>query len=138
MVKGITCSAFDLLHAGHIVMLREAKEVCDYLIAALQIDPSLDRPNSKNKPVQSIIERQIQLKAVEYVDEIVVYNTEEDLRTIFKTFPIDVRIIGEEYYGKDFTAKDICEERNIAIHYNNRNHNFSSSELRNRLHTKEV
>ena len=104
---GITCSTFDLLHAGHVVMLEEAKRHCDYLIAALQVDPTQDR-DTKNKPIQSVVERQIQLAAVRFVDEIVVYNTEKELDDIFLTLPIDVRIIGEEYKDKDFTAKKIC------------------------------
>ena len=129
MKVGITCSAFDLLHAGHIVMLQEAKTVCDYLICALQLDPSVER-NYKNKPSQSIVERQIQLSAVKYVDEIIVYETEKDLKNIFASLKIDVRIIGEEYQNKNFTAKDICEERGIEIFYNDRKHKFSSTKLK--------
>jgi len=129
---GITCSAFDLLHAGHIIMLQEAKTVCDYLICAIQLDPSIDRPE-KNKPIQSIVERQIQVNSVKYVDETLVYVTEKDLEDIFKTLHIDVRIIGEEYRDKNFTAKDICEERRITVHYNNRRHDFSTTELRSRF-----
>jgi glycerol-3-phosphate cytidylyltransferase len=129
---GITCSAFDLLHAGHIIMLQEAKTVCDYLICAIQLDPSIDRPE-KNKPIQSIVERQIQVNSVKYVNETLVYVTEKDLEDIFKTLHIDVRIIGEEYRDKDFTAKGICEERQITIHYNNRKHDFSTTELRSRF-----
>lgn len=129
--KGITCSAFDLLHAGHIVMLEEAKTQCDYLICALQIDPSVDRPD-KNKPVQSIVERQIQLKAVKFVDEIIVYDTESSLREIFLTSDIQVRIIGEEYKELPFTGKGICKERGIDIYYNTRKHGLSTSNLRTR------
>ena len=129
MKVGITCSAFDLLHAGHIVMLQEAKTVCDYLICALQLDPSVER-NYKNRPSQSIVERQIQLSAVKYVDEIIVYETEKDLKNIFASLKIDVRIIGEEYQNKNFTAKDICEERGIEIFYNDRKHKFSSTKLK--------
>lgn len=136
MIRGITCSAFDLLHAGHIVMLEEAKTQCDYLICALQIDPSLDRPD-KNKPVQSIVERQIQLKAVKYVDEVIVYDTEESLKEIFSTFDLQVRIIGEEYYNEPFTGKDICEERGITIYYNTRKHGLSTSALRTRTYDEE-
>lgn len=131
-IIGITCSCFDLLHAGHIKMLEDAKNQCDYLVAALQMDPTLDRPE-KNKPVQTIVERYIQLKGCKYVDEIVPYQTEQDLKDIFLSFDLDVRIIGEEYRDKDFTAKDICSDRGIRIHYNSRKHNFSSSELRKRL-----
>lgn len=129
MKIGITCSAFDLLHTGHIVMLQEAKTVCDYLICALQVDPSKTRKN-KNTPSQTIVERQIQLSAVKYVDEIIVYETEEDLENIFASLKIDIRIIGEEYKQKNFTAKDICKKRNIKIYYNDRKHNFSSTNLK--------
>ena len=100
---GFTCSTFDLLHAGHITMLEEAKRHCDYLIVGLQNDPTIDRPE-KNQPVQSIVERQIQLSAVKYVDEIVIYNTEQDLIDLLLTLPIDVRILGDEYKNKDFTG----------------------------------
>lgn len=129
---GITCGAFDLLHAGHVVMLAEAKKHCDYLIVALQNDPSLDR-QEKNKPVQSIFERQLQVCAIKYVDDIVIYNSEKDLEDIFRTLPINVRIIGSDYVGKDFTAKDICNDRGIELIYNSRDHSFSTSELRERV-----
>jgi len=129
---GITCSSFDLLHAGHIKMLEEAKQHCDFLICALQTDPTIDRPE-KNKPIQSIVERWIQLDAVKYVDQIVPYATEEDLENIFKSFKLDVRIIGEEYRESDFTAKDICKKQNIKVIYNGRGHGWSSSGLRNRI-----
>tara|TARA_B100000424_G_scaffold26496_1_gene18474 strand:+ start:1608 stop:2012 length:405 start_codon:yes stop_codon:yes gene_type:complete len=130
-IRGITAGAFDLLHAGHVSMLQEAKTVCDHLTVALQIDPSIDRPD-KNKPIQNIIERQLQLKAIKWVDDVIVYNRERELRDLFVVLPIDVRIIGEEYKDKEFTAKDICEKRDIQIYYNSRQHNFSSSELRSR------
>ena len=133
-ITGITCSSFDLLHAGHIKMLEDAKAQCDYLIAALQTDPTIDRPE-KNKPIQSVVERYIQLKGCKYVDEIVPYQTEKDLEDIFLSFDLDVRIIGEEYRDKGFTAKHICLQRGIRIHYNPRQHKFSSTELRERLHT---
>ena len=129
---GITFSTFDLLHAGHIAMLSEAKNHCDYLIAGLQTDPTLDR-DSKNSPVQSIIERQIQLQATRYVDEIVVYQTEKDLEDILLSMPIDVRILGIEYENKDFTGRDICDKRGIKLIYNGRDHSFSSSSLRKRV-----
>jgi glycerol-3-phosphate cytidylyltransferase len=135
---GITFSTFDLLHAGHIAMLSEAKRHCDYLIAALQTDPTIDRPNTKNNPVQSIVERQIQLQAVRYVDEIVVYQTEKDLEDILLTLPINVRILGVEYQGKDFTGKDICIKRGIELVYNGRDHSFSSSNLRKRVKEAET
>lgn len=133
-ITGITCSSFDLLHAGHIKMLEDAKAQCDYLIAALQTDPTIDRPE-KNKPIQSVVERYIQLKGCKYVDEIVPYQTEKDLEDIFLSFDLDVRILGEEYRDKGFTAKHICLQRGIRIHYNPRQHKFSSTELRERLHT---
>ena len=129
---GLTASAFDLLHAGHIAMLEEAKSKCDYLIVALQTDPTVDRPH-KNKPIQSIVERYIQLRAVRFVDEIIPYTTEDDLLNILKLLPIDIRIVGEEYMLKPFTGKDLCETLGIEIYYNNRIHNFSSSELRQRI-----
>ena len=134
---GITCSTFDLLHAGHVVMLEEAKRHCDYLIAALQVDPTQDR-DTKNKPIQSVVERQIQLAAVRFVDEIVVYNTEKELDDIFLPLPIDVRIIGEEYKDKDFTAKKICYKRKIEIIYNKRDHSFSSTDLKKRTKIMEI
>jgi len=130
---GIVFSAFDLLHAGHVAMLAEAKLHCDYLIAGLQTDPTIDRPDTKNKPVQTIVERQLQLQAVRYVDEIVVYQTEKDLEDILLTLPIHVRILGIEYANKEFTGKEICENRNIKIIYNGRDHSFSSSSLRKRV-----
>lgn len=130
---GITFSTFDLLHAGHIAMLSEAKRHCDYLIAALQTDPTIDRPDTKNKPVQSIVERQIQLQAVRYVDEIVVYQTEKDLCDILLTLPLNVRILGEEYKTQEFTGKAICEQRGIELVFNGRDHSFSSSNLRKRV-----
>jgi glycerol-3-phosphate cytidylyltransferase len=129
MKTGITFSSFDLLHAGHVKMLEEAKSQCDYLIVGLQLDPSLQR-SDKNKPVQSIIERYIQLKGSKYVDEIVPYVSEEDLLNIIKCFKIDVRIIGSEYKNKDFTGKEYCLKRGIEIFYNSRDHSFSSSNLR--------
>lgn len=135
---GFTCSTFDLLHAGHILMLAEAKSVCDYLIVGLQSDPTVDRPGTKNKPVQSIVERYVQLSAVKFVDEIVVYDTEKDLEDLLMFLPITMRIIGEEYEGKDFTGKKICEERGINLFFNSRKHRFSSSELRNRTYQSEL
>jgi glycerol-3-phosphate cytidylyltransferase len=130
---GIVFSTFDLLHAGHIAMLAEVKNHCDYLIAGLQTDPTIDRPDTKNKPIQSIVERQITLSATRYVDEIVVYQTEKDLEDILLTLPIDVRILGIEYAEKDFTGKQICLNRGIEIVFNGRDHSFSSSSLRKRV-----
>lgn len=135
---GITASTFDLFHAGHIVMLEEAKRQCDHLIAAIQTDPTIDRPDTKNKPVQSIIERQIQVSACKYVDDVIVYNTEKELEDILLTFPIDVRIMGEEYKDKNFTGKEICDKRNIQIYFNKRDHYFSSTDLRTRVFEAEL
>jgi glycerol-3-phosphate cytidylyltransferase len=132
---GIVASSFDLLHAGHVMMLREAKSKCDHLIAALQTDPTLDRPE-KNNPVQSIVERYTQLSGVKYVDEIIVYATEQDLEDILEMYPIDIRILGEEYRDKDFTGREICKRRGIQIHFNRRDHRFSSSDLRKRVSEK--
>ena len=129
---GITFSTFDLLHAGHVAMLSECKNHCDYLIAGLQTDPTLDRA-SKNAPIQTVVERQIQLGCNRFVDEIVVYQTEKDLQDILLTLPIDVRILGIEYKDKDFTGKDICIKRGIDLIYNGRDHSFSSSNLRKRV-----
>jgi glycerol-3-phosphate cytidylyltransferase len=129
---GLVTSCFDLLHAGHIMMLREAKTQCDYLIAALQTDPTIDRPE-KNKPIQTLVERYVQLSAVKYVDEIVCYTTEKDLEDITQMFPITVRILGEEYKNKDFTAREICKQRGIRLYFNTRDHRFSSSDLRKRV-----
>lgn len=133
---GFTASTFDLLHAGHIAMLREAKSVCDYLICGLQIDPSVDRIE-KNKPVQTIVERYTQLSAVRYIDEIVPYHYESDLVDILQMYPINVRIIGEEYRFKDFTGKEECRQLGIDIYYNKRNHRFSSSGLRERVSNEQ-
>jgi glycerol-3-phosphate cytidylyltransferase len=130
---GITFSTFDLLHAGHIAMLAEAKNHCDYLIAGLQTDPTIDRPETKNAPIQSIVERQIQLSACRFVDEIVVYQTEKDLEDILLTLPIDIRILGIEYADSDFTGRSICERRGIGLVFNSRDHSFSSSSLRKRV-----
>tara|TARA_B100002019_G_scaffold61198_1_gene52418 strand:- start:5988 stop:6476 length:489 start_codon:yes stop_codon:yes gene_type:complete len=134
---GFTCSTFDFLHAGHIVMLEEAKRHCDYLICGLQSDPTLDRA-SKNKPVQSIVERQIQLSAVRFVDEIVIYNTEKDLEDLLLTLPINVRILGDEYKDKEFTGKRICYKRKINIVYNKRDHSFSTTDLRKRTENQPI
>jgi glycerol-3-phosphate cytidylyltransferase len=130
---GITFSAFDMLHAGHIAMLAEAKNHCDYLIAALQTDPTIDRPDTKNAPIQSVVERQIQLAACRYVDEVVVYQTEQDLIDLLLILPIDVRILGVEYENKEYTGKHEGMRRNITPIFNGRNHSFSSSGLRNRV-----
>jgi glycerol-3-phosphate cytidylyltransferase len=137
MKVGITFSAFDLLHAGHIKMLEEAKEQCDYLIAGLQTDPTIDRPE-KNRPTQSVVERYIQLKGCKYVDEIIPYATEQDLEDILRSFKIDVRIVGDEYKDKNFTGRSYCEEKGIALFFNFRDHRFSSSSLRKEVTEKEL
>ncbi len=136
MKTGITFSTFDLLHAGHIKMLEEAKQHCDYLICGLQTDPTINRPE-KNKPVQSVVERYIQLKGCRYVDEIIPYQTEQDLEDILKAFKIDVRIIGDEYKAQQFTGREYCERKGIKLYYNRRDHRFSSSGLRKEVHQKE-
>lgn len=132
-VIGITFSTFDMLHAGHIAMLAEAKNHCDYLIAGLQTDPTIDRPDTKNKPVQSIVERQIQLAACRYVDEVVVYQTEQDLVDLLLILPLDVRVLGEEYLETNFTGRNECAHRGIELIFNKRDHSFSSSSLRKRV-----
>ena len=137
MRVGFTASTFDLCHAGHIMMLREAKTVCDYLIVGLQTDPTIDRPE-KNKPVQTLLERYIQLNAIEYVDEIVPYQTEQDLEDILNMFPINVRILGEEYKNGKFTGRTTCTKRGIELYYNKRDHRFSSSDLRERVSNESI
>jgi len=137
MKVGFTCSTFDLLHAGHIQMLREAKDQCNYLICGLQADPSLDRPE-KNSPVQSIVERYTQLNAVKYVDKIIPYCTERDLEDILEMYNIDVRIIGSEYRDGNFTGKAICAKRGIDLYFNSRDHRFSSSDLRKRIYDQDA
>ena len=132
MKVGLTASTFDLLHAGHIEMLREAKSQCDYLICALQIDPSVDRPH-KNKPAQTIVERYTQLQAVRFVDEIIPYLHENDLEDILNMRKINVRILGEEYRDKEFTGRDICKKRDVELYFNKTDHRFSSSDLRKRI-----
>ena len=137
MKVGITFSTFDLLHAGHIGMLREAKANCDYLIVGLQSDPTIDRPDTKNKPVQTMVERYAQLNALKLVDEIVPYQTEQDVIDILELFQLDVRFLGEEYKLTDFTGKDVCQQRGIELHFNKRDHRFSSSDLRKRVCDRE-
>jgi glycerol-3-phosphate cytidylyltransferase len=137
MKKGITFGAFDLFHAGHILMLEEAKTVCDYLIVAIQSDPSLDR-ETKNSPVQSVEEREIQVSACRYVDEVIIYDREADLLEILDTFSWDVRILGDEYKNKDFTGREKYLDK---CYFNKRPHSFSTSELRNRVaseHFKKI
>jgi glycerol-3-phosphate cytidylyltransferase len=135
---GITFSTFDMLHAGHIAMLSEARNHCDYLIAGLQTDPTIDRPDTKNKPVQSIVERQIQLSACRYVDEVVIYQTEQDLLDLILILPLDVRILGVEYSNNEFTGRKECMQRGIELVFNRRDHSFSSSSLRKRVAQAET
>lgn len=133
---GITFSAFDLLHAGHIRMLADAKKQCDYLIVGLQTDPTIDRPE-KNKPTQTVVERYVQLHACKFVDEIIPYTTEKDLEDILKLYDIQVRIVGEEYRDKAFTGREYCENSGIELYYNERRHRFSSTSLRQAVFEKE-
>lgn len=137
MKVGITFSAFDLFHAGHVKMLEEAKRQCDYLIVGLQTDPTIDRPE-KNKPAQTIVERYIQLKGCKFVDEIVPYTTEQDLEDVLRSFKIDLRIVGAEYKDKEFTGRRYCEEKGIELYFNSRDHRFSSSSLRKEVTEKEL
>ena len=130
--KGFTCSCFDLLHAGHVKMLQDARNQCDYLIVGLQTDPTVDRPDTKNKPIQTLEERQIMLSAIRFVDEIVIYTTEGQLYEYLRDNPPDVRILGTDYKGKDFTGKDL----DIDIYYHKRDHDWSTTNLRKRI-TKE-
>ena len=138
MKIGFTCSTFDLFHAGHLLMLEEAKKQCDYLIVALQTDPTIDRPTEKNKPVQSVFERFVQVKACKYVDEVIPYSTEKELVDILLSYPIDVRILGDEYENKEFTGKYECIAKGIEFYFNRREHSFSTSELRTRVVAAEV
>ena len=128
-IIGFTCSSFDLLHAGHILMLKDAKEQCDYLIVGLHKDPTIDRPNSKNKPIQSLQERKIQLEAVKYVDQIIIYETEKELYGLLKDINPKIRVLGTDYKGKKFTGDDL----NIKIYFHTRNHSFSSNNIRDRI-----
>ena len=132
MKIGFNCSSFDLLHAGHVTMLKMEKELCDYLVVALQIDPTIDRPGSKNKPVQSAYERYVQLQSCKYVDEILIYETEFDLLQLLQTQTIHIRFLSEEYLNRDFTGKQYCMDVGVELHYHKRGHIYSSSELRKR------
>lgn len=137
MKIGFNCSSFDLFHAGHVTMLKMEKQLCDYLIVALQVDPTIDRPGIKNKPTQSIYERYVQLQACKYVDEILVYSTEYDLLQLIMTQKIDIRFLSEEYLNRDFTGKQYCIQNGIELHYHKRGHDYSSTELRNRVYDLE-
>jgi len=129
---GFTCGAFDLLHAGHILMLKECKDYCDYLIVGLQTDPSIDRP-TKHKPIQDMFERKVQLQAVRYVDEIRTYTTEDNLIELLRDVKPDVRIIGADWKGKEYTGYEL----GIPAIFNSRNHSYSTSELRKRVYDAE-
>ena len=127
---GFTCSCFDLLHAGHILMLEDSKKQCDYLIVGLQTDPTIDRPKEKNKPIQSLEERRIQLEAIKYVDEVIVYETENELyELLYKLMP-NVRILGTDYEHKYFTGIEI---EGIDIYFHKRDHDYSTSSLREKI-----
>ena len=132
MKIGFTASSFDLFHSGHVAMLKEARNNCDYMIVGLQTDPTIDRPE-KNQPIQSVFERYVQLEGCKYIDEIIPYATEQDLVDILLTYKIDVRFIGEEYKTKDFTGKQLCVDKGIELYYNSRQHSFSTSGLRKRI-----
>jgi glycerol-3-phosphate cytidylyltransferase len=137
MKIGFNCSSFDLFHAGHVTMLKMEKEMCDYLKVALQVDPTIDRPGVKNKPVQTVYERYVQLQACKYVDEILVYETEEDLLNLIQTQTIHVRFLSEEYVDRDFTGKQYCIDHDIELFYHLRKHKYSSTEIRNRVYELE-
>ena len=137
MKVGFNCSTFDLFHAGHVTMLKEEKRHCDYLIIAIQVDPTTDRPDTKNKPVMSIYERYTCVAACKYVDEILVYSTEYDLVQMLMTQRIHIRFLSEEYLNRDFTGKQYCIDNGIELHYHKREHAFSSTELRNRVYLLE-
>ena len=137
MKIGFNCSSFDLFHAGHVTMLKMEKELCDYLIVALQVDPTIDRPGIKNKPCQSVYERYVQLQACKYVDEILVYETEYDLLQLLMTQKFDIRFLSEEYLNRDFTGKQYCIQNGIELHYHKREHDYSSSGLRDRVYQLE-
>jgi glycerol-3-phosphate cytidylyltransferase len=137
MKVGFNCSSFDLFHAGHVTMLKMEKKLCDYLIVALQVDPTIDRPGIKNKPTQSVYERYVQLQSCKYVDEILVYSTEYDLLQLLMTQKIDIRFLSEEYLNRDFTGKQYCIQNGIELYYHKREHDYSSTELRNRIYMLE-
>ena len=137
MKIGFNCSSFDLFHAGHVTMLKMEKELCDYLKVALQVDPSIDRPGIKNKPVQSVYERYIQLQGCKYVDEILVYETEADLLNLIQTQTFHIRFLSEEYRHIEVTGKQYCVDNGVEIYYHLRRHQYSSTEIRNRVYNLE-
>jgi glycerol-3-phosphate cytidylyltransferase len=138
MKIGFNCSSFDLFHAGHVTMLKMEKELCGYLKVALQVDPTVDRPGIKNKPVQSVYERYVQLQACKYVDEILVYETEEDLLNLMQSQTIHIRFLSEEYKDRDFTGKQYCIDNGIELFFHLRRHKYSSTEIRNRVYHLET
>ena len=133
IINGFTASTFDLFHSGHVVMLRQAKEYCDHLTVALQTDPTIDRPDSKNKPIQEMYERYLQVEACKYVDRILVYSSEADFMNLIKTQPFDIRFLGDDYIDKYFTGKEYCEQNSINIMFLSRQHNYSTTALRQRI-----
>lgn len=137
MKVGFNCSTLDLFHAGHVTMLKTEKQHCDWLIVALQSDPTIDRPGTKNKPVQSLYERYVQISSCKYVDEVLVYETEEDLENLLKTQTIHIRFLGDEYKTKPFTGKQYCLDKGIELYYHERQHPYSSSGLRKRVYEAE-
>jgi glycerol-3-phosphate cytidylyltransferase len=138
MKIGFNCSCFDLFHAGHVTMLKMEKEKCDYLKVALQVDPTIDRPGLKNKPVQSIYERYAQVQACKYVDEILVYDTEAELLNLIMTQDMHIRFLSEEYLNRDFTGKQYCMDNGIELFYHKRQHTYSTSDLRKRVYEMEL
>ena len=132
MIVVITFSSFDLFHSGHVAMLKEAKSNCDHLMVGVQTDPTIDRPE-KNKPIQSVFERYVQLEGCKYIDQIVPYATEKEIEDILLTYKIDKRFIGEEYKTKEFTGKQLCVDNDIELYYNKRQHSFSTTNLRTRI-----
>ncbi len=137
MKIGFNCSSCDLFHAGHVTMMKMEKQLCDYLIVALQVDPTIDRPGVKNKPTQSVYERYVQLQGCKYVDEILVYETEADLLNLIQTQTINIRFLSEEYKDRDFTGKQYCIDNGIELYFHMRRHQYSSTELRNRVYELE-
>ena len=137
MKIGFNCSSCDLFHAGHVTMMKMEKQLCDYLIVALQVDPTIDRPGVKNKPTQSVYERYVQLQGCRYVDEILVYETEADLLNLIQTQIIHVRFLSEEYKDRDFTGKQYCIDNGIELYFHMRRHQYSSTELRYRVYELE-
>lgn len=130
---GFVASSFDLFHAGHVIMLKDAKEHCDHLLVALQSDPTIDRPDGKNQPIQGLYERYVQVSSCKFVDTVLVYSTEDDLLNLLKTQPINVRFLGSDYAGQDYTGKYYCEQVDIKIIYLNRFHDYSSTKLRQQI-----